>query len=138
MKSVVRVETGLPRRPRLTRSDARGGDRRAPLVARESWRIGGVAVVAVIVGLFAAGASRRHDMLWTGDAPFFVAVGHHPFGTTMPGDPLATVPLIRVATQLRDPEPISGLALAQLRAAEEANDSAAKASAYELLAHIDA
>ncbi|MFN0248057.1 MAG: hypothetical protein ACKV2T_14295 [Kofleriaceae bacterium] len=54
-----------------------------------------------------------------------------------PGDPLATVPLIRAATQLRDPAPISSLALAQLRAAEEAQDGAAKANAYELLAHID-
>ncbi|MGE0395912.1 MAG: hypothetical protein AB7T06_04220 [Kofleriaceae bacterium] len=54
-----------------------------------------------------------------------------------PGDPLATVPLIRAATQLRDPAPISALALAQLRAAEEAQDSVAKAQAYELLAHID-
>ncbi|MBS1124493.1 MAG: Tetratricopeptide repeat protein, partial [Deltaproteobacteria bacterium] len=54
-----------------------------------------------------------------------------------PGDPLAAVPLIRVATQLRDPAPITGLALAQLRAAEESGDAVAKASAYELLAHID-
>ena len=54
-----------------------------------------------------------------------------------PGDPLAAVPLIRVATQLRDPAPITGLALAQLRAAEESGDMSAKASAYELLAHID-
>nr|MBA3462403.1 hypothetical protein [Deltaproteobacteria bacterium] len=54
-----------------------------------------------------------------------------------PGDPLAAVPLVRVATQLRDPAPISGLALAQLRAAEEAHDGVAKAAAYELLAHID-
>ncbi|MBA3451513.1 MAG: hypothetical protein H0T42_00285, partial [Deltaproteobacteria bacterium] len=54
-----------------------------------------------------------------------------------PGDPLAAVPLIRVATALRDPEPITGLALAQLRAAEESGDTTAKASAYELLAHID-
>ncbi len=54
-----------------------------------------------------------------------------------PGDPLAAVPLIRVATQLRDPAPITGLALAQLRAAEESGDNVAKASAYELLAHID-
>jgi hypothetical protein len=28
-------------------------------------------------------------MFWTGDAPFFVAVGHHPFGDTMPGNPLS-------------------------------------------------
>lgn len=54
-----------------------------------------------------------------------------------PGDPLAAVPLIRVAMQLRDPEPIAAVALAQLRAAETAGDGAAKAEAYELLAHID-
>lgn len=54
-----------------------------------------------------------------------------------PGDPLAIVPLVRVAMRLREPEPIAALALAQLRAAEAAGDGAAKAEAYELLAHID-
>ena len=54
-----------------------------------------------------------------------------------PGDPLAAVPLVRVATQLRDPASISGLALARLRAAEESGDGVAKATAYELLAYID-
>jgi hypothetical protein len=54
-----------------------------------------------------------------------------------PGDPLASVPLVRLASQLGDPAPISALALAQLRAAEEAHDGVAKATAYELLAHID-
>ena len=54
-----------------------------------------------------------------------------------PGDPLATVPLVRTALQLREPEPLAALALAQLRAAEAAGDGAAKAEAYELLAHID-
>lgn len=54
-----------------------------------------------------------------------------------PGDPLALVPLIRIATLLREPEPLAALALAQLRAAEAAGDGAAKAQAYELLAHID-
>ncbi len=54
-----------------------------------------------------------------------------------PGDPLATVPLIRVATSVREPAPIAALALAQLRASEAAGDHAAKAEAYELLAHID-
>ena len=47
------------------------------------------------------------------------------------------VPLVRVATQLREPAPIAALALAQLRAAESAGDGTAKAEAYELLAHID-
>ncbi len=54
-----------------------------------------------------------------------------------PGDPLAALPLIRVATQIREPAPLAALALAQLRAAETAGDAAAKAEAYELLAHID-
>ena len=54
-----------------------------------------------------------------------------------PGDPLASVPLIRTATQMRDPAPISALALGQLRAAEDAKDGVATAYAYELLAHID-
>ena len=55
-----------------------------------------------------------------------------------PGDPLAAVPLVRVATQLRDPAPLAALALAQLRAAEAADDALGKAEAYELLAGIDA
>src|SRR5207344_1339185 len=54
-----------------------------------------------------------------------------------PGDPLAAIPLVRTATQLREPAPLAALALAQLRAAEAAADGAAKASAYELLAQID-
>jgi tetratricopeptide (TPR) repeat protein len=55
-----------------------------------------------------------------------------------PDDPLAVVPLIRVATQLRDGAALTQLALGRLRAAEAANDHVAKAEAYELLAHIDA
>jgi tetratricopeptide (TPR) repeat protein len=47
------------------------------------------------------------------------------------------VPLIRVATQLREPAAVTALALAQLRAAEDAGDGAAKAAAYELLAAVD-
>ena len=57
--------------------------------------------------------------------------GNHvaPSRRVRPGDPLATVPLIRVATQLREPAPIAALALAQLRASEAASDPAAKAEA---------
>ncbi|HSK04893.1 MAG TPA: hypothetical protein VK932_26770, partial [Kofleriaceae bacterium] len=55
-----------------------------------------------------------------------------------PGDPLAAVPMIRVATQLREPAAVTGLALAGLRLAEDAGDGAAKAAAYELLAYVDA
>lgn len=54
-----------------------------------------------------------------------------------PGDPLAIVPMVRTATQLREPEPLAALALAQLRAAEAAGDGPAKAEAYEMLANID-
>nr|HEX4312726.1 hypothetical protein [Kofleriaceae bacterium] len=54
-----------------------------------------------------------------------------------PDDPLAVVPLVRVAGQLRAPEPLAALALSRLRAAETANDNAAKAEAYEMLARID-
>jgi len=54
-----------------------------------------------------------------------------------PGDRLAAIPLVRVATELGGPAPIAALALAQLRAAEAAGDGPAKADAYELLSHID-
>src|SRR5439155_14030172 len=47
------------------------------------------------------------------------------------------VPLVRVASQLREAAPIAALALAQLRAAEAVGDGPQKAEAYELLAHID-
>jgi hypothetical protein len=62
---------------------------RPRLVADESWKVGAIAALAIVVGLVAAGARARHNMFWTGDAPFFVAVAHHPFGSTMPGDHLA-------------------------------------------------
>ncbi len=54
-----------------------------------------------------------------------------------PGDPLVTVPLVRVATASREAASLAALALAQLRAAESSTDGAAKADAYELLSHID-
>ena len=54
-----------------------------------------------------------------------------------PGDPLAAVPLVRVATQLREPAPIAALALAQLRPPRPPATAPRKADAYELLAHID-
>ncbi|MEP6860625.1 MAG: hypothetical protein ABJE66_08400 [Deltaproteobacteria bacterium] len=54
-----------------------------------------------------------------------------------PGDPLAALPLIRLANQIREPGPLTALALEQLKTAETAGDGAAKADAYELLAHID-
>jgi tetratricopeptide (TPR) repeat protein len=54
-----------------------------------------------------------------------------------PGDPLAAMPMVRVAIQLREPAPITALALWQLRAAETVGDNLAKAEAYELLARVD-
>jgi lipopolysaccharide biosynthesis regulator YciM len=54
-----------------------------------------------------------------------------------PGDPLAALPLVRLANQIREPGPLTALALEQLKTAETAGDNAAKADAYELLAHID-
>jgi cellulose synthase operon protein C len=54
-----------------------------------------------------------------------------------PGDPLAIVPLVRVATAHREAAALASLALAELRAAEAAGDTPAKADAYELLSHID-
>src|SRR6185503_6906620 len=55
-----------------------------------------------------------------------------------PGDPLAQEPLVRLARQSNQPGPVSAVALASLRAAEEMGDAAAKADAYEQLARIDA
>ncbi|MFT3699870.1 MAG: tetratricopeptide repeat protein [Kofleriaceae bacterium] len=54
-----------------------------------------------------------------------------------PNDPLATLPLVRLANQIREPGPLTALALEQLKIAEAAGDAAGKADAYELLAHID-
>ncbi|MBA3396624.1 MAG: tetratricopeptide repeat protein, partial [Deltaproteobacteria bacterium] len=54
-----------------------------------------------------------------------------------PDDPLAALPMVRTAIQLRETDPITSLGLGRLRAAEDAGDGAAKATAYELLAMID-
>ncbi len=71
-----------------------------------------------------------------GDAP--TALGLYQRALELrPADPLASVPLIRVATQLRESAVLASLAMARLRAAEEAGDGVAKAAAYEELAHID-
>ncbi len=52
-----------------------------------------------------------------------------------PTDPLASAPLVRIATKLRSLAPISMLIQAQLRVAEAMGDATAKADAYEQLAH---
>jgi tetratricopeptide (TPR) repeat protein len=76
------------------------------------------------------------DAAARGDGP--TALGLYQAALEMrPGDPLAAVPLVRVAMQHREPAPIAALALAQLHAAEKAEDGPAKADAYELLAHVD-
>ncbi len=68
-----------------------------------------------------------------------------------PNDPLAAIPLVRVATELDNPTPLTALALAQLRIAEQqtgdaggegaetssGEDGVAKALAYERIAQID-
>ena len=53
-------------------------------------------------------------------------------------DPLATAPLIRVARAAGEPAPLTRLALEELKHAEEAGDSKARADAYEVLARVDA
>jgi cellulose synthase operon protein C len=55
-----------------------------------------------------------------------------------PGDPLAQEPLVRYARRSGQPGPVSQVALAALRAAEEMGDANARADAYEQLARIDA
>lgn len=54
-----------------------------------------------------------------------------------PLDPLAAVPLSRVASAAGESAPVAALALARLRHAEEADDKAAAADAYEVMAGLD-
>jgi hypothetical protein len=54
-----------------------------------------------------------------------------------PHDPLAAEPLKRVAYAVGEAGPITALALAELRLAEEAGDDRGRADAYEALAAID-
>ena len=72
-----------------------------------------------------------------GDAPTALALYQEALAMR-PGDPLAMLPLIRTATELRETAPITSIAFAQLHAAEAAGDGVAKAIAYELLASVDA
>jgi len=79
------------------------------------------------------------------DAELAAARGHHAAALVLyqraleirTGDPLAAAPLVRIATALRDPLPISTLALEQLRAAVAGADPLGKALGYELLARAD-
>ncbi len=54
-----------------------------------------------------------------------------------PLDPLAAVPLARVASAAGESAPVAALALARLRYAEEAGDPFAAADAYEVMADLD-
>ncbi len=131
-----RVEQALPHLgvvpDLLAAARRRAGDRPTSAPARRSDPTPGVASADAFARIIRdADLAAAH-----GDAQG--ALGLYQRALEMrPGDPLAAVPLVRVATQLRDAAPISGLALAQLRAAEESGDGVAKATAYELLAYID-
>lgn len=131
-----RVEQALPQLgvvpDLLAAARRRAGDRPTSAPARRDHAPGGVASADAFARIV-----RDADLAAAHGDPQ-AALGLYQRALEMrPGDPLAAVPLVRVATQLRDPAPISGLALAQLRAAEDAGDGVAKATAYELLAHID-
>jgi hypothetical protein len=116
----------------LAAARRRAGDRPSAAPTRRTGNAAGVSSADAFARIL-----RDADLAAThGDAAAALALYQRAL-EVRPGDPLAAVPLIRVATQLRDPAPITGLALAQLRAAEESGDPLAKASAYELLAHID-
>ncbi len=54
-----------------------------------------------------------------------------------PQDPLVAEPLARVARAVREAGPVTALALADLRLAEDTGDANAKADAYEALGRID-
>lgn len=132
-----KVEQALPQvgvvADLLAAARRRAGDRPTAAPARTSDPAPGASTADAFVRLVRdADLAAAH-----GDAPAALALYQSALELA-PGDPLASVPLVRIATQLRDPPPVAGLALAQLRAAEESGDGAAKAAAYELLAHIDA
>ena len=74
--SVVVVDRG-----RVAASDPTTRAHREPLVAPACLKTGALAIVVVLCGLLAVSAPVRHNMLWTGDAPFFHAIARHPFGS---------------------------------------------------------
>jgi hypothetical protein len=65
------------------------GETRPPLVAPECWLIGLVAAFVVVVALVAGGPPAWRHLFIDSDAPFFLGVGRHPFGSgQLPGNPL--------------------------------------------------
>jgi hypothetical protein len=65
------------------------GDQPARLVKRESWEVGGIAVVVVILALLAKGSAGWAHLFVASDAPFFLNVARHPFSRgQLPGNPL--------------------------------------------------
>lgn len=134
---LLKVESALPQlgvvADLLAAARRRAGDRPSPTAPpRRDAQLTGAASADAF-----ARVMRDADLAATqGDAAAALALYQRAL-ELRPGDPLAAVPLVRVATQLRDPAPIVALALAQLRAADEAGDAQGKATAYELLAHID-
>lgn len=80
---------------------------------------------------------READYLATqGDAPAAIALYQRALDLH-PQDPLAAVPLRRVAAAASEPAPVAALALAQLRHAESSDDRRRVADAYEVLADLD-
>ncbi|MBS1118114.1 MAG: Tetratricopeptide repeat protein [Deltaproteobacteria bacterium] len=136
MRLLQQVEAALPNlrvvRDLLAAASRRAGDRpAAPPVRRSEPAIGASSADAFVRAVRDADLSLAH-----GDAAAALALYQRALEIN-PGDPLAIVPLVRIATELREPTAITGLALAQLRAAQDAGDHVAKAVAYELLAQID-
>ncbi len=118
----------------LSAARRRSGDRPAP--ARASSATIAAADTAAARDAFAR-IVRDGDLAASHDDGAGAVVLYQRALELRPGDPLATVPLVRIATQIREPDPLTALALAQLRTAETAGDNPGKAEAYELLAHID-
>ena len=136
MRLLQQVEAALPNlrvvRDLLAAASRRAGDRPAAAPVRRSEpAIGASSADAFVRAVRDADLSMAH-----GDAAAALALYQRALEIN-PGDPLAIVPLVRIATELREPTAITGLALAQLRAAQDAGDHVAKAVAYELLAQID-
>ncbi|MDX2086223.1 MAG: hypothetical protein SFX73_00180 [Kofleriaceae bacterium] len=132
---LVRVEQTLPELgvigDLLSAARRRAGDRPSVATRRTDVAPGASTADAFARIVRDADLATAH-----GDGPAALALYQRAL-ELRPLDPLAALPLVRLATQLGDPAPISALALAQLRAAEEAQDGVAKATAYELLALID-
>jgi hypothetical protein len=63
--------------------------RRSPLVARESWLVGGIAAFIVGFVLILAGDGAHHGFYGPSDSPLFLAVARSPFGNghSFIGDP---------------------------------------------------